>query len=84
MNSKLQDTQNEKDYLLCKEGNFYYQKIDKISYKIKTNIKPKIVNNNSIELITENNSILRILLRWKNGNGIAFPALQIKNMICKL
>ena len=81
LNKKLHDTQNEKCYMLCKDGEFYFQQLDKKSYTIKTGIKPKVVNDNSLDLITENNSIIRVLLRWKNGNGIAFPALQIKNII---
>jgi hypothetical protein len=27
---------------------------------------------------SESGSKIKILLRWKNGNGIAFPAFQIK------
>jgi len=36
-----------------------------------------ISNNNSLILKNKNGNFIKVLLRWKNGIGIAFPALQI-------
>jgi len=54
---------------------FKFQQINPNNYKIVNYIKnPKL---SRYEAITETGIKLKILLRWKNGNGIAFPAFQI-------
>lgn len=78
LNNKLIITQKNKIYLLCDhKGNFTIETnqnknyiIDKIKYK----------THNSYICETKNNKKLSILLRWKNGNGILFPAFQIKEI----
>jgi hypothetical protein len=84
LHKKLEESQDDKCYILCKDGIFNYQKIDPKNYKINTDKPPIISNNNSLDFTTVNGKIIRILLRWKNGNGVAFPALQIKNIIPKV
>lgn len=72
----LLDTQINKNYMLFK--NFYQdiilQQIDKDNYIIENVKKDK----NRYVAMTKNGNELQILLRWKNGNGIAFPSFQIK------
>jgi hypothetical protein len=69
----LQSTQNDKVYLLYKNNKFHIQHINMNDYIIKTYTKTY----NSYIATTLSNKNLKILLRWKNGNGIAFPAFQI-------
>ena len=73
INEYLLKTQNEKIYMLYKNKKLKLQKIQPNNYKIISYIKSK----NSYIATTEAGSTLTILLRWKNGNGIAFPAFQI-------
>ena len=70
----LLDTQKDKVYMLYKKNKFYLDYYNNDVYKIiecKKNIEY-----NRYECINKN-GVLKILLRWKNGNGIAFPAFQI-------
>lgn len=71
----LIDTKKDKIYMLYKNGHIFLEIVDKNEYKIKSYIKSP--NTNTFILTTENNKKIKILLRWKNGNGIAFPAFQI-------
>ena len=71
----LYKTQKNKIYLLYNNGQFILQKIDINDYKI--NIINKNPNKSRYECISENGKSINILLRWKNGNGIAFPSFQI-------
>lgn len=84
MNKKLLETQKGKKYLLCKGGHFNFELKDSSDYTIdlvnEDNKNPKIVNGNALIFKTSNGKLLNILLRWKNGAGFAFPALQIKNV----
>ena len=59
--------------MLYKKGKFYKQIINMDKYKITSYTKNK---NKFIATTCEGYSI-KILLRWKNGNGIAIPAFQI-------
>lgn len=65
-------SQNDKIYMLYKDEKFYLKKNDLSNLQIK-NIEK---TNNSIIIYT-NKINLKVLLRWKNNNGIAFPAFQI-------
>ena len=71
----LYNTQKHKTYMLYFNGEFILQTVDMSDYNIKSVIK----NGDKFryECITESGKTLNILLRWKNGNGIAFPAFQI-------
>ena len=77
--SKLSDylikTQKDKVYMLFKNNTFYMEKINIDNYQLKTFVKES--NKSSYIATTTNGNRIKILLRWKNGNGIAFPAFQI-------
>jgi hypothetical protein len=73
LNEYLNNTQNNKIYMLYKNGKFYKQIINMNKYKITSYIK----NKNKFIATTCDGYSIKILLRWKNGNGIAFPAFQI-------
>jgi len=71
----LKNTQKNKIYMLYKDGEFNIEYSNLNNHIIKSYIKnPKI---SSYIATTENGIKIKILLRWKNGNGIAFPSLQI-------
>ena len=53
--------------------------VDSNDYDI-ISVDEKIKNNNTIVAHIKSGCKLDILLRWKNGNGIAFPAFQIKSL----
>ena len=72
----LLDSQANKKYMLYYQGKFYYDELSIDNYMIIDSIKdPKY---NRFICKTVNNKYITVLLRWKNGNGIAFPAFQIK------
>ena len=54
--------------------------IYKFSYKMGVLNEKRCKKNpklNSFICISEDGTQMKVLLRWKNGNGIAFPAFQI-------
>ena len=75
----LHESQNGKVYMLFQPSSsgpqITLQTVDSADYTIvgytKTPEKARY------ECVTETGKKIRILLRWKNGNGIAFPAFQI-------
>lgn len=73
LNEYLSNTQNNKIYMLYKNGKFYKEIVDNNNYKINSYKK----NKNKFVAKTYEGKTINILLRWKNGNGIAFPAFQI-------
>lgn len=72
----LLKTQIDKNYMLYKEGKLYLQKINQDDYTIVSFVKNKRMN--GFVATSKSGIKIKILLRWKNGNGIAFPAFQIK------
>lgn len=75
LNQYLIESQHQKKYLLYKNGEFNIQTMTSDDYTIMSYSKnPKKAR---FEAITKTNKKINILLRWKNGNGIAFPAFQI-------
>lgn len=62
---------------MWKDGTYKKQRMSDImtQYEIM-GVKKKTHNTFVVE--TKGGLVLKILLRWKNGNGIAFPAFQIK------
>ena len=73
------EKQKDKHYLLYKNGKFYYDSLNENLFKIKpTSIMVKSPN---IICETESGYKLEIKLRWKNGNGIAFPAFQVSRKL---
>ncbi len=75
LNNYLESSQRDKIYLLFKEGKFYIEKHPKESYTITSYVKDE--SKHRFLATTESGEVIKILLRWKNGKGIAFPAFQI-------
>lgn len=71
----LLKTQKEKYYMLYKDSCIYLQTIQLDNYIITEVIKDPDFNRYKAK--TKIGKQLKILLRWKNGNGIAFPSFQI-------
>ena len=61
--------------MLYKDGRFNMETVN-LEHYIITNITKDASKNRYIAK-TKTNGNLIILLRWKNGNGIAFPSFQI-------
>ena len=76
LNEYLFNSQCKKYYLFYKDGKFNIQTTNSDDYKIVSYLKqPKL---SRYEALTASGKHIHILLRWKNGNGIAYPAFQIK------
>ena len=71
----LLSSQDKKVYLLYKNGEFHLDSTNEEDYIITSYTKNP--ENSRYEAITKTNKKIFILLRWKNGNGIAYPAFQI-------
>jgi len=71
----LIDSQNNKIYLLYKNGVFNIQRTNNDDYIIESYTKN--ANKSIYQAVTKTGKKMKILLRWKNGNGIAYPAFQI-------
>lgn len=69
----LLKSQENKVYMLYQNGLFYIEHINRDKYII-TDVKKE---KNTYIASTKSNDSMKILLRWKNGNGIAYPAFQI-------
>jgi hypothetical protein len=72
----LLESQKDKIYLLYKNNSFF---IETASNEDDLKIESYVKNPEKFryEAITKSNKKNYILLRWKNGNGIAYPAFQI-------
>lgn len=75
LNQYLTQTQDEKIYLLYKNGTFHLQYSNSDDYIIESCEKES--DKSRYIATTKTNKKVKILLRWKNGNGIAYPAFQI-------
>jgi hypothetical protein len=75
MSDYLLDSQDGKKYLLYKNGEFNLQIPDTNNYRIVSCLKNP--EKYRYEATIQNNHTINILLRWKNGNGIAYPSFQI-------
>lgn len=71
----LLKTQKNKYYMLYKNGKIYLELINLNNYIITEIIKDPAKYRYLAK--TKSDKQLKILLRWKNGNGIAFPSFQI-------
>lgn len=69
-------SQKKKNYMLYKDNIFSLEKPNLDDFYIVS--YEKDYENYRYICKTKNEKILYVLLRWKNGNGIAFPAFQIK------
>lgn len=75
LSSYLLSSQNEKYYMLYKDNKFHVGIADMNNYQL---ISCEKYPEKSYYLATSlSGKKIRILLRWKNGNGIAFPSFQI-------
>jgi hypothetical protein len=77
LNEQLQVTQNNKLYCNWVHNDFEFNQITARDLTILEGEGSVVKTKNSFILLTESGKRMTILLRWKNGNGIAFPALQI-------
>lgn len=73
LSSYLKETQENKIYMLYYKNRIYKETIDISNFEIVSYEKYK----NYFIGITKNGIKIKILLRWKNGNLIAFPAFQL-------
>jgi hypothetical protein len=75
LNEYLIQSQANKIYLIYHDGMFRLEERDIKDYTIEPSSIRK--TNNSYEGTTVSGIKIKILLRWKNGKGIAYPAFQI-------
>jgi len=75
LNQYLMQSQHEKIYLLYKNKSFNLQYSNSDDYIIES--YEKQADKFRYLATTKSNKKIKILLRWKNGNGIAYPAFQI-------
>jgi hypothetical protein len=71
----LYDTQKNKVYMLYSNKKFILENVDMDNYKLISTTKNP--SKQRYECISENGKQVNILLRWKNGHCIAYPAFQI-------
>jgi hypothetical protein len=71
----LLTSQNNKIYMLYSGTEFIVQRPNMDDYQIISATKNP--SKNRYECVSKSGVNLNVLLRWKNGNGIAFPAFQI-------
>jgi hypothetical protein len=71
----LLTSQANKIYMLYTNNSFIKQVINSDDYTLIDIIKQP--NKFKYECISKSGKKINVLLRWKNGNGIAFPAFQI-------
>ena len=75
LSSYLYNTQKDKIYMLYSDKTFTLQHVDMNHYIIDS--VDKNATKSKYTCISKSGKKLNVLLRWKNGNGIAFPAFQI-------
>lgn len=78
LSTYFQSSQQDKIYMLYSDGEFKKQEVNMEDYLID-----KVYPNSykyRFEVVCKSGKNLNILLRWKNGHGIAFPAFQISQL----
>tara|TARA_Y100000389_G_scaffold200236_1_gene240222 strand:- start:1955 stop:2833 length:879 start_codon:yes stop_codon:yes gene_type:complete len=75
LNEYLLETQNNKVYMIYKNGKFNYKPVNLDDYIIEK--VEKDPDKNRYIGLAKSGVNIKILLRWKNGNGIAYPSFQI-------
>ena len=75
LNTYLIDSQKNKIYMMYKNGRFHYQTVCADDYTLVSYVKEPAKSR--FVATSKSGKKVKILLRWKNGNGIAFPAFQI-------
>jgi hypothetical protein len=71
----LLTSQNNKIYMLYSGRQFIVQRPNMENYQLASVTKNP--EKNRYDCVSKTGVKLNVLLRWKNGNGIAFPAFQI-------
>ena len=69
----LMKTQKDKYYMLYKDNHFHMESVNMEEYELVSYERQK----NVFIATSKSGNEIKILLRWKNGNGIAYPAFQI-------
>ena len=64
--------------MLYKEKSLYFEEHNEFDYLIKSCEKEPSLSRYKAKTVSGNT--LKILIRWKNGNGVAFPAFQISQI----
>jgi hypothetical protein len=77
----LKKTQPDKHYMLYENGEFYHEKVNMDKYELISFVKEP--NKSRFIATSISGNEIKILLRWKNGNGIAYPAFQISHVKVK-
>ena len=75
LSAYLRETQKEKVYMLYQDNAFQLERSCVEDYTIES--VTKNAKKFRYECSTKSGKKMSILLRWKNGNGVAFPAFQI-------
>lgn len=75
LSAYLQKSQRNKTYMLYFNDDFNLYRGNSLDY-ILTDCK-KNLKKSRFECLSSGGKTLSVLLRWKNGNGIAFPCFQI-------
>jgi len=75
LNEYLKNSQKNKIYMLYKNKSLYFEEHNMDDYLIESCEKEPSLSRYKGK--TKSGNILKILIRWKNGNGVAFPAFQI-------
>lgn len=76
LSSYLEKSQDGKIYMLYYNGSFMLEHTNADDHSIVSVIKNP--NKFRFECVSKTGKKINVLLRWKNGNGIAYPAFQIK------
>lgn len=71
----LQRGQEGKVYMMYKDGDFNLESMNPNNYILEEIVKEPVKNRYVCK--TKSGIWIAMLLRWKNGNGIAFPAFQV-------
>ena len=75
LNEYLSKSQENKIYMMYKNSKIYFIENNPDDYNIVSYVKEP--NLSRYKAQSKSGKNVKILIRWKNGNGVAFPALQI-------
>jgi len=75
LSAYLKSTQKNKMYMLYKDGKFHVDHVNMDNYELMSYESQP--SKSRFVATSKTGNKIKILLRWKNGNGIAYPAFQI-------
>ena len=75
LNEYLSKSQENKIYMMYKNNKIYFVENNPDDYNIVSYVKEP--NLSRYKAQSKSGKNVKILIRWKNGNGVAFPAFQI-------